>query len=103
MERPYKLWLDDLRPAPSPDWVVCKNRVEFERAIRTLGTPYILDLDHDLGDPDPETDGYACIKWFLDNLPEGNYTFETRCHSSNPVGWNNIMNYVRGWRKSCSQ
>lgn len=101
MKRPYKLWLDDIRPAPSPDWVICRNREEFEETVRTLGVPSVMDLDHDLGDEDENTTGYACIKWFLDNLPEGNHEFETRCHSSNPVGWQNIMSYVISWRKAC--
>lgn len=101
MKRPYKLWLDDRRPAPSPDWVVCRNRQEFEETIRTLGMPHHMALDHDLGDKSPETTGMSCIKWVYEAGYEITNT-TTNCHSDNYSGKQNILSFIQSWRKSCS-
>jgi len=98
MDRPYKLWLDDERPAPAADWVVCKNREEFENTIRVLGMPYCMALDHDLGNPDPNTTGMAGVKW----LYEAGYNIAqtaVSCHSDNFDGKKNILTYIENWRK----
>lgn len=44
----YKLWLDDKRDPPSPDWIVAKDYDEFRHVLLARGAPSVASLDHDL-------------------------------------------------------
>jgi len=99
MNRPYKLWLDDERKAPSADWITARSRTDFEHIINTFGMPYLMDLDHDLGDPDPSTTGMACLHWLYSQGYDIADT-EIKVHSSNFDGRNNMISYIESWKKS---
>lgn len=101
------------------DWVVVRNYEDFVKIIKKNGLPEIVSFDHDLGEDvarlkvekgiskrkarseKKETNsGYDCAKWLVDycskhskNLPK------YLCHSMNPVGKDNILNYLRNFEK----
>lgn len=76
-------------------WVIARDRFEVLEAVVSLGFPSMISFDHDLGE-DQET-GYEIAKMLCDmimdgvQLPEG---FQYRVHSKNPVGAENIRNYM---------
>ena len=84
-----KLWLDDVRPAPSDggDWVHVKTAFE---AIQALNTGHFdeVSLDHDLGEPADEVgNGYEVACWIEENaFFERLGRLKWRVHSANPVG-----------------
>lgn len=106
-----KLWLDDIRLAPSMEWKRVMTYAEFVEAIEIFGLPEIVSFDHDLGDwtivaqrpvlPDyEEKTGYDCAKWLINyclcrdiDLPEW------RVHSANPVGAENIRALLENYTK----
>lgn len=66
----YKIFLDDLRiptdiyPETSNyDWLIIRNLTEFKKAIETLGIPYYISFDNDLGDSLEE--GKDAAKWMV--------------------------------------
>lgn len=99
-----KLWIDDVRPAPSGH-VWCKSVEEAKATICVLelhATVHesnritLIDIDHDAGD-------YACnggdyIK-LLDWLEETGRNYPIRIHSMNPVGVMNMRAIIEknGW------
>jgi hypothetical protein len=76
--------------------------------VRRYGIPVQIHFDHDLADVhyivgDGEKTGYTFAKWFCDHimdnnlqLPEG---FDFRVHSMNPVGAENIRQYMNNFLK----
>ena len=113
----YKIYLDDVRTPIDKDWVVVRNYEEFVDKINEIGLENIelISLDHDLGDSAmsewlyrttknyqinydniTEKTGYDCAKWF------GEYCWDNglpvpkwNVHSANPVGKENIENYLK--------
>jgi hypothetical protein len=110
-----KLWVDDVRPAPS-GYVGCNSVNEAITAIklrealieRTLQeyTPSerrmkdlsieLIDIDHDAGDY--ASDGGDYIK-LLDWLEETGRNYPIHIHSMNPVGRDNMRRIIQrnGW------
>jgi hypothetical protein len=95
-----KLWIDDVRPAPSKEYMVCKsvNRAKdiiqyWEKKFKPLE---LIDIDHDAGDF--SCDGGDYIK-LLDWLEETGRNYPIRIHSMNPVGRENMRAIIRrnGW------
>ncbi len=83
-----RVWLDDRRPPPSPQWVWVKTPDE---AIDLLGTGQVeeLSLDHDLGIGvgDDERTGYDVLLWIEEQVGTGAATFPVpvlKVHSANP-------------------
>jgi hypothetical protein len=79
-----KIWLDDLRPSPDSDWVICHS---VNEAIKVLQENEIeeISLDHDLGDYAHDGgDGTHLVDW----MAEYNVwpTVRIAIHSANPVG-----------------
>lgn len=60
-----KVWLDDERHPPTPEWVWCLWPEEVIEHLKT-GKVYAISLDHDLGEDSsyakPRT-GMTVIKW----------------------------------------
>lgn len=108
----YNLWLDDERPLPSQyassgdPWVVAKSFDEARKFVKTYGIPNLVDFDHDLGEGKT---GYDFAKWLcgevLSNSTVDDYIggigedqmFRWLIHSANPVGRDNIKNYIEGF------
>lgn len=84
-----KLWVDDERQPPGPDWV---RAVSSAEALAQLAAaPYEeLSLDHDLGGDDTSR---AVVLWLCEN-PE-RWPPVCRVHSMNNVGraWLTAMIY----------
>lgn len=80
-----KVYLDDVRKAPSEDWIVVRN---VEEAIRLLKTNKVseLSVDHDLGDETPFT-GYDLLEWLEREVAEGKSNIRVpdkiKIHSAN--------------------
>lgn len=96
--RTWKLFLDDLRAAPSECWVTARDVAEAQALIMARGMPAQASFDHDLGDG---PSGYALARWMVEQdlggehpLPDG---FMFTVHSRNPVGSTNIKSLLTGY------
>lgn len=120
------LYLDDVRtpketlPNAHP-WVVVRNYDEFSNYIITNGIPDLISFDHDLatehmedyfaqfhaqGYQNPsygdykEKTGLDCAKFLCEYSERMNQPIK-QCvvHSHNPVGSDNIMSYINGFKQ----
>ena len=87
-----RLWVDDLRPAPS-GWDHVTSYPAFVEYIRTVGMPAFISFDHDLGAIPgltvDENTGDRCARYLLDcylGLPAQGW----EVHSQNTVEAANI-------------
>jgi hypothetical protein len=121
----YKLYLDDMRyPPDDPEWRLARNYHDAIWYVKTYGVPYHVSFDHDLADvhydqPDYghsddfmvservpyEFTGYDFAKWLCNYFQDNNVDlsdFTFHVHSANPVGAENIRNYMisflRNWK-----
>lgn len=124
----YNLFLDDVRQPGSvgnyinpvslgeiyrkTKWVIVRNYSEFIHYINENGLPELISFDHDLAaihyDPstwvesfeyDEET-GLDCAKWLCEYcLKENKRLPKFMVHSQNPVGKQNIKNYLENFKK----
>lgn len=104
------------------EWVVVKNYTEFVNWIRWNGLPDFIAFDHDLAvmhytspeywsdyekskawqDAQTHTEktGLDCAKWLVEYcMSVGKPLPPYYCHSQNPVGKDNILGYLNGYRK----
>ena len=98
-----KLWIDDVRAAPTGyEWVKTVDQAKMVIDIneRLVGTSVIklIDIDHDAGDY--ASDGGDYIK-LLDWLEETGRNYPIRIHSMNPVGVENMRRIIQrnGWKE----
>ena len=126
----YNIFLDDVRvpkdvvwvKLPLVEWTIIRNYNDFVKYITLTGLPSFVTFDHDLADehyrpsmyaPDghynnyytdgtfKERTGYDCAKWLVNYCMEKNLKVpQYTVHSMNPVGKNNIINYIEGYKKS---
>ena len=110
-----KLWIDDVRPAPTGDYYMTalsvNTAIELIQMIERRNARYavhtfdgvtedmeieLIDLDHDAGEY--AYDGGDYIK-ILDWLEETGRNYPIRIHSMNPVGVENMRCIIRrnGW------
>lgn len=102
-----------------PNWVITKNYKEFVDCIIINGLPELISYDHDLSDEhysgeinnetdwsdyylmnDREMTGYDCAKWLVDYCETNGLVLpEFFVHSMNPIGRQNIQNYLDNYRK----
>ena len=123
-----KLFLDDTRDVdmiyPNPninDWVIIRDYNQFVDYIQKHNMPTFISFDHDLGlehvkyyfnngghtnPPDPlngnfkEKSGYDAAKWLVDYCLETEQSLPFwHVHSANPVGSENIRQYLRNAEK----
>lgn len=118
----YKLFLDDVRSPedvrwvllPDGPWTIARNYNEFVKHIETLGLPAFVAFDHDLADEHygsviakstyKEKTGFECAKWLVEYCMARNLKFpKYTVHSMNPVGRDNIKNYIESFKSSCQQ
>lgn len=104
-----KLWIDDVRPAPTGYvWVTTVNEAkciitcldQMHKITYTDNLPIIelIDIDHDAGDC--ATYGGDYIK-LLDWMERDGYNYPIRIHSMNPVGVQNMRTIIQrnGWKE----
>ena len=93
----YKIWVDDLRPAPKGyiHFMTVKDTIDFLSQI-DLSLVEVLDIDHDAGDYFSYGGDYIKI---LDWLEEKGYSIPISIHSGNAVGIRNMMRIIEknGW------
>lgn len=113
-----KLWLDDVRPAPSDDWLWVKTVEEAKAALEVFEITE-ASLDHDLGyvadpnwDGDPREpqeialtddwrgdDGIELVRWMCET---GTYpTQAVVVHSGNPPAARNMADTLRAANCPC--
>ena len=94
------IFLDDIRIPLSDDWTIVKNYTQFVELFNTitLDDSVLISLDHDLGETVNEKTGYDVAKWLVElsiftkkDLPL------IQCHSANPVGADNIINFINSY------
>ena len=97
----YKMFIDDERDPPNDGtaWVVCRSYHDVFWRIDFEGFPSFISFDHDLGD---DLTGYDIAKEIvnLDIDFDGNQIpddFSFYVHSQNPVGAENIRQYLNGY------
>lgn len=97
-----QIFLDDERePINSRDWAIVRNYFEFINCV--LENRYEIDyisFDHDLGED--SLSGFDCVKWLVDlDIQSGgkilNEDFKWYVHSQNPIGAENINEYLSGY------
>jgi hypothetical protein len=116
----YTLFLDDIRfPAdvaydhrfgPYKDVIICRNYDDAVWLVEQRGLPDFVSFDHDLADEHygkdtGEKTGYTFAKWlcnymlerYIDNGLLIPASFDYRVHSMNPVGAENIRQYMDGF------
>ena len=96
-----KLWIDDVRPAPSGyEWVktVDQAKMIIDINVRLNGVSVIelIDTDHDAGDFAKYGGDYIKL---LDWLAETGRNYPIRIHSQNVVGVQNMRAIIQrnGW------
>ncbi len=101
-----KLWIDDIRPAPSEDWTVAKTVTSAIRALARFGFDEI-SIDHDishqvtvgsLGRPYPCDECFCAVAYYLfaKFVDKPKVLFpKITLHSSNPVGAKEMFDILR--------
>lgn len=98
MTNPLRLWVDDLRPPPAPDWLWAKDVHDAKAALKT-GEVKVVSLDHDLGDqPWEHESGYDLVQWMCYQrlLPE-----KIVIHSWNPAGARRMARLLSEFGRGC--
>lgn len=107
MNKYQKIYLDDIRNPKTNGWIVIRTYREFVDWITENGIPDEVSFDHDLSiEPtsfsteNKEYTGYDAAKWL------GQYCWENgipipkwNVHSANPVGKENITNFLKNMEK----
>lgn len=103
----WKLWLDDQIDDPScparhpPEgFTGAKTVYEASVLISNLGMPDFMDLDHDLGDDQPN--GMGLCRWITSydlGAPVVTRPIRFRIHSANPVGKANMESILNSFNK----
>ena len=97
----YKLWLDDVRPAPDSSWVSFDNVEDLIGAMKRIinwGLDIeIISLDNDLGEG--LTEGYKVLDWLESLLIP--VEFGIHIHSANPVARERMRATIQrnGWKE----
>ena len=95
----YKLWLDDVRPAPDSSWVEFDNIIDMIGAMKRLINWSIgievISLDNDLGEGLEE--GYKVLDWLESLLIP--VEFGIHIHTDNPVARERMRAIIQrnGW------
>lgn len=86
-----KLWVDDLRTPPGPEWDWEKSSQNAIRWLRRREAHEVdvISLDHDLGGDDTTR---PVVLWLVES--EFWPAQRVRCHSANPVGWEWVTSMV---------
>ena len=100
-----KLWIDDVRPAPSDNYIHTFSVHMAKVLIQHIGEGKfgdevieLIDIDHDAGDF--KSFGGDYIK-LLDWLEETGRNYPIHIHSMNPVGVQNMRAIIKrnGWEE----
>lgn len=117
------LFLDDIRDPihafgytnfgsfVTKEWDIVRNYDEFVDYIKINGLPFFIAFDHDLDEEhysnfwdedskSTEKNGLDCAKFLVHYCMENKLKLpEFYVHSMNPVGKDNIINYLNNYKK----
>ena len=100
----WKLYIDDLRTPLDDTYVIARTLKDAQELVLTYGVPMFISFDHDLGmgdDGEILPSGYDFTKWLVEMDMEGTIIiprgFDFKVHSQNPVGAQNIRQYLRNY------
>jgi hypothetical protein len=111
------LFLDDERNPENVTWapwwihlqyrkdnvMIARNFDEALELLNEFGMPIFASFDHDLGNRTEKT-GYDLVKYMVECDMDGIHSFDEDfdfyVHSKNPVGSNNILNYLGQYLRS---
>ncbi len=82
------------------DWVIARNWFDVLELVITFGFPKLISFDHDLGEG--EKTGYEIARKLCDMIMDGMLLpndFTYMVHSKNPVGGENIRQYMENFLK----
>jgi len=99
----WKLWLDDqindletpVRWAPE-GFIGAGSTEEAKKLVVKNGPPGFMDLDHDLGGDDT---AMIFLNWLFSSYG-CEYPPDYNVHSENPIGRDNIVSFMKSWKKS---
>jgi hypothetical protein len=92
-----KLFLDDLRAPPGPEYVVARSTDEA-LTLAQERWPSFMSLDHDLGGEDTTM---VFLRRLVNEVWDGSLPVpEYTVHSANPVGRLNIIAFLESWKRS---
>lgn len=80
------------------EWIIAREWHEVMELVVSLGFPRMISFDHDLGDR--SINGYEIAKKLTNMVMDGvemPSDFEFRVHSKNPVGAENIRNFMENF------
>ena len=106
------IWLDDIR-VPNKTYIAslkcndCKviwldSYDSFVNHIEEYGLPDVISFDHDLGEfGESERNGFTAAKFLVNYCIDHDLPLpEYYCHSSNPIGKENILGLLNNFKKS---
>ena len=82
------------------EWVIARNWVEVLELVVSFGFPKLISFDHDLGKN--EKTGYEIAQRLCSMVMDGDPLpdeFDYLVHSKNPVGAENIRQYMNNFLK----
>lgn len=80
------------------DWIIARNWLDVLELILTFGFPKLISFDHDLGEN--EKTGYDIAQKLCNIVMDGMQIpkdFTYMVHSKNPVGSENIRQYMNNF------
>lgn len=87
-----KIWVDDIRPSPSTEWVhtfSVEGTINLLKRLQELNIAVEeMSLDHDAGDYAAQGGDYIKI---LDWMEENSYVCPIHIHTANVVGRQNMI------------
>ena len=87
-----KIWVDDIRPSPSTEWVhmfSVEGTINLLKRLQELNIAVEeMSLDHDAGDYAAQGGDYIKI---LDWMEENSYACPIHIHTANVVGRQNMI------------
>ena len=97
----WKLFLEDIREVKE-GFILARSVAEAVDLINKNGFPIFISFDHDLGENVPT--GKDFVNLIVDNVLDNNWVIEKEfqyfIHSDNPVGAENIRNYLNSFLKN---
>ncbi len=95
MNTMWALYLDDdketrIHPKHYRRAYTSAQAIEF---VKEYGKPYMMRLDHDLGDDDTTME---FLKWMAEN---SSLDIPYIIHSENPIGRQNITSFIESWKR----
>lgn len=91
------MFIDDIRPPPSNEWIVVRSTNDALAYVEKYGMPQFISFDHDLGENDTTM---IFLRTLVNHVWNGKDTPpEYAVHSANPVGKENIISFMESWKR----